>query len=127
VRVVGRWGYVAGRGSGARKQAVVRRGCELEPGSYFDPHTAFSGASVWIGTNGALICTDGLVRATPKRRSTSSEEPLRTGKVGRPRLILPQGVTIAQEVIKRYARRRVISVCGSAGSDRSRRGRCDAP
>ncbi len=36
-------------------------------------------------------------------------EPLRTGRVGRPRLILPEEVMIAQ-TIKKYARRRVIGV-----------------
>ena len=36
-------------------------------------------------------------------------EPLRTGKRGRPRLLLPESLMIAQ-AIKRYARRRVIGV-----------------
>jgi hypothetical protein len=34
-------------------------------------------------------------------------EPLRTGKRGRPRLLLPEGLMVAQ-LIKRYARRRVL-------------------
>jgi hypothetical protein len=36
-------------------------------------------------------------------------KPLRTGKRGRPRLLLPQGLMVAQ-AIKRYARRRVTGV-----------------
>jgi hypothetical protein len=36
-------------------------------------------------------------------------KPLRTGKRGRPRLLLPEGLMVAQ-VIKRYAQRRVVGV-----------------
>ena len=55
-----------------------------------------------------LLCTDGLA-SYPKAAIHLFREPLRSGRVGRPRLILPEGVMIAQ-VIKRYARRRVIGV-----------------
>src|SRR5215210_1141948 len=55
-----------------------------------------------------LLCTDGLA-SYPKAAIHLFREPLRTGRVGRPRLILPEGVMIAQ-VIKRYSRRRVIGV-----------------
>ena len=55
-----------------------------------------------------LLCTDGLP-SYPKAAIHLFRKPLRTGRVGRPRLILPEGVMIAQ-VIKRYARRRVIGV-----------------
>ncbi len=55
-----------------------------------------------------LLCTDGLA-SYPKQAIHLFREPLRTGKVGRPRLILPEGVMIAQ-VIKRYAKRRVVGV-----------------
>ncbi len=55
-----------------------------------------------------LLCTDGLA-SYPKQAIHLFREPLRTGKVGRPRLILPEGVMIAQ-AIKRYARRRVVGV-----------------
>ncbi len=55
-----------------------------------------------------LLCTDGLA-GYPKAAIHLFREPLRTGRVGRPRLILPEGVMIAQ-VIKRYAKRRVIGV-----------------
>jgi transposase-like protein len=55
-----------------------------------------------------LLCTDGLA-SYPKAAIHLFREPLHTGRVGRPRLILPEGVMIAQ-VIKRYARRRVIGV-----------------
>jgi hypothetical protein len=55
-----------------------------------------------------LLCTDGLA-SYPKAAIHLFREPLRTGRVGRPRLILPEGLMIAQ-LIKRYARRRVIGV-----------------
>jgi hypothetical protein len=55
-----------------------------------------------------LLCTDRLA-SYPKQAIHLFREPLRTGRVGRPRLILPKGVMIAQ-LIKRYARRRVIGV-----------------
>jgi transposase-like protein len=55
-----------------------------------------------------LLCTDGLA-SYPKAAIHLFREPLRTGGVGRPRLILPEGVMIAQ-VIKRYAKRRVVGV-----------------
>lgn len=55
-----------------------------------------------------LLCTDGLA-SYPKAAIHLFREPLLTGRVGRPRLILAEGVMIAQ-VIKRYSRRRVIGV-----------------
>src|SRR5215208_8213599 len=55
-----------------------------------------------------LLCTDGLA-SYPKAAVHLFREPLRTGRVGRPRLILPEGVMIAQ-AIKRYAKRRVVGV-----------------
>ncbi len=55
-----------------------------------------------------LLCTDGLA-GYPRAAIHLFREPLRTGKPGRPRLILAEGVMIAQ-VIKRYAKRRVVGV-----------------
>jgi hypothetical protein len=55
-----------------------------------------------------LLCTDGLA-AYPKQALKVLREPLRTGKRGRPRLLLPEDIMVAQAV-KRYARRRVIGV-----------------
>ena len=55
-----------------------------------------------------LLCTDGLA-AYPKQALSVLREPLRTGRRGRPRLLLPEGLMVAQ-VIKRYARRRVVGV-----------------
>ncbi|MCA1606889.1 MAG: hypothetical protein LC775_15790 [Acidobacteria bacterium] len=55
-----------------------------------------------------LLCTDGLA-AYPKQALKVLREPLRSGKRGRPRLLLPDGVMVAQ-AIKRYARRRVTGV-----------------
>ena len=57
-----------------------------------------------------LLCTDGLA-SYPKQALKVFSEPLRTGKRGRPRLLLPEGLMVAQ-AIKRYARRRVIGVVG---------------
>src|SRR5215211_7007132 len=55
-----------------------------------------------------LLCTDGLA-SYPKAAIHLFREPLRTSKPGRPRLILPEEVMIAQ-AIKRYAKRRVVGV-----------------
>ncbi len=55
-----------------------------------------------------LLCTDGL-SSYPKQALKVLREPLRTGKRGRPQLLLPEGLMIAQAV-KRYARRRVKEV-----------------
>jgi transposase-like protein len=55
-----------------------------------------------------LLCTDGL-SSYPKQALSVLREPLRSGGPGRPRLLLPEGLMIAQ-VIKRYSRRRVIGV-----------------
>lgn len=55
-----------------------------------------------------LLCTDGLA-CYAKQALRLFREPLRTGRVGRPRLLLPEGVMIAQ-IVKRYKRRRVIDV-----------------
>jgi transposase-like protein len=55
-----------------------------------------------------LVCVDGLAGyATAIRRAF--RVPIRTGRRGRPRLVLPPGVLIGQ-VVKRYARRRVVGV-----------------
>jgi hypothetical protein len=55
-----------------------------------------------------LLCTDGL-SSYPKQALSVLREPEYTGKRGRPRLLLPEGLMIAQ-AIKRYARRRVVEV-----------------
>jgi hypothetical protein len=55
-----------------------------------------------------LLCTDGLA-SYPKQALKVFSKPLRTGKVGRPRLLLPEGLMVAQ-AIKRYARRQVIGI-----------------
>jgi len=55
-----------------------------------------------------LLCTDGL-SSYPKQALKVFSEPLLTGKRGRPRLLLPKGLMVAQ-AIKRYDRRRVIGV-----------------
>ena len=55
-----------------------------------------------------MLCTDGLA-AYPKQALKVLREPLRTGKRGRPRLLLPESLMVAQAV-KRYAQRRVIGV-----------------
>jgi hypothetical protein len=45
----------------------------------------------------------------PKEALKLFRQAIRTGKAGRPRLVLPEGVMVAQ-VIKRYANRRVKEV-----------------
>jgi len=59
-------------------------------------------------TAAALLCTDGLASyATQARRAF--REAVRTGRGGRPRLVLPAGVLLAQAV-KRRTKRRVVGV-----------------
>jgi hypothetical protein len=55
-----------------------------------------------------LLCTDGLA-SYPAQALRAFREAQRTGRAGRPRLVVPAGVAIAQ-VIKQYARRRVAGV-----------------
>ncbi len=55
-----------------------------------------------------LLCTDGLI-SYPRQALRCFRQPVRTGGRGRPRLILPPGVLIAQ-AIKRYTKRRVRAV-----------------
>jgi transposase-like protein len=64
-------------------------------------------ASVGVGT-GLLVCVDGLASyVTAFRRAF--RVPLHTGRVGRPRLVLPDGFLLGQ-VVKQYAHRHVIAV-----------------
>ncbi len=58
-----------------------------------------------------LLCTDGLA-SYAKQALGIFREARHTGRVGRPRLILPEGVMIAK-VVKRYARRRLVEVLRS--------------
>jgi len=55
-----------------------------------------------------LLVTDGLA-SYAKQALHVFREPLRTGKRGRPRLVLPGGVMVAR-IKKRYQRRRVVEV-----------------
>ena len=57
---------------------------------------------------GVLLCSDGLA-SYPKEALRLFREALYTGGRGRPRLILPEGVMVAQ-LIKCYAKRRVKEV-----------------
>ena len=55
-----------------------------------------------------LLCTDGLA-CYAKQALLIFRQALRTGRVGRPQLILPEGAMVAR-VKKRYERRRVVEV-----------------
>jgi hypothetical protein len=57
---------------------------------------------------GLLLSTDGL-SSYPEQALKVFGEPLRTGKRGRPRLLMPEGLMVPQ-ALKRYARRRVTGV-----------------
>jgi transposase-like protein len=73
-----------------------------------------------------LLCTDGL-SSYPKQALKVFSEPLLTGKRGRPRLLLPEGLMVAQ-AIKRYARRRVTGVlrCVVRGTQEAVHSRLDS-
>ncbi len=59
-------------------------------------------------TQGVLLCADGLRSYVTQARRVF-REAVPTGGPGRPRLVLPPGVLIAQ-VVKQYANRRVVGV-----------------
>ena len=59
-------------------------------------------------TQAILLCVDGLSSYVSQARHVF-REAVRTGQPGRPRLVLPAGVLLAQAV-KRYAQRRVVGV-----------------
>jgi transposase-like protein len=59
-------------------------------------------------TRAVLLCTDGLA-GYAKQAATLFREAHRTGRRGRPRLVLPDGVLLAQ-AIKRHAGRRLAGV-----------------
>jgi transposase-like protein len=59
-------------------------------------------------TGAVLLCTDGL-GSYPKQAAILFRQAQRSGRRGRPRLVLPDGVLLAQ-AIKRYAGRRLASV-----------------
>ena len=74
-------------------------------------------------TQGVLLCVDGLSSYVAQARRVF-RDPVPSGKAGRPRLVLPAGVMIAQAV-KRYAQRRVVGVTrrvvrGTAAAVRAR-------
>jgi hypothetical protein len=80
-----------------------------------------------VGACGAfktlLLCTGGLF-SYPKQALSVLREPLRIGKRGRPRLLLPEGLMVAQ-AIRHYARRRVVGVvrrvvCGTEAAVEAR-------
>ena len=59
-------------------------------------------------TQAILLCVDGLCSYVSQARQVFRQR-VPTGKPGRPRLVLPAGVMIAQAV-KRYAKRRVVGI-----------------
>ncbi len=73
----------------------------------------------WGMASGLLVCVDGLASyGTAFRRAFRL--PVHTGRVGRPRLVLPDGFLLGQAV-KQYAKRRVTGVvhrvvCGSVAA-----------
>ncbi len=88
-------GVVSPRRDGALIAALVRqvRACATGLGG--------------VGT-GLLVCVDGLASyVTAFRRAF--RVPVRTGRIGRPRLVLPEGFLFGQ-VVKQYADRHVVAV-----------------
>ena len=74
-------------------------------------------------TQALLLCVDGLSSYVSQARRAFRER-VPTGRAGRPRLVLPAGVLIAQ-VVKQYAKRRVVGVArrvvqGAAGAVQAR-------
>lgn len=72
-----------------------------------DPRAAYPGTLLWSRREDPLV-TDGL--SSYKNQALKVfREALHTGKVGRPKLALAEGIMIAR-VLKRYQRRRVVEV-----------------
>ena len=82
---------------------MVGRGGELEAGSRSDPKAALAGTRHGLREGGAC-CTDGL-SSYRKEALRLFREALRTGRAGRPALLLPEGVMVAQAVEHRARRR----------------------
>lgn len=109
------WGrHVGGRGWMALALAVPSR---LWLGGGVSPHRdgaliaalvrLVRATTAGVGA-GRLVCVDGLASyVTAFRRAF--RVPVRTGRVGRPRLVLPEGFLLGQ-VIKQYAQRHVVGV-----------------
>ena len=73
-----------------------------------DRRAAYPGTLLWPPREDPALVTDGL--ASYKSQALKVfREALHTGKVGRPKLALAEGIMIAR-VLKRYRRRRVVEV-----------------
>jgi hypothetical protein len=100
---------VAGLRARSAKPAVVGGRHKLEAGPRADPRAAHADQGLRGPVAEVLLCTDGLASSYAKQALLLFREALRAGRVGRPRLLLPDGVMVAR-VKKRYARRRVVEV-----------------
>ena len=78
------------------------------PRRVVDPRTAYPGTLLWPRREDPALVTDGLASYRSQALKVF-RKPLHTGKVGRPKLALAEGLMIAR-VLKRYQRRRVVEV-----------------
>ena len=69
---------------------------------------AYAGARVWLGEQG-LAGNRRALASYAKQALRVFRKSLRTGKRGRPKLVLAEGIMVAK-VKKRYERRRVVEV-----------------
>jgi transposase-like protein len=93
---------------GGEKPAVVGRGHKPLPRWAVDTLAAGADTSMRGPVEHILMVTDGLASYKSQAQKVF-RRPLRTGKVGRPTLVLAEGVIVAR-VIKRCQRKRVVEV-----------------
>ena len=103
----GRCALLAGICPGGKEQAVVGRVDQRTPRPRTDPYSTYPGESVWA--HRADLASNRWPCQLRIQALHVFRKPLRTGKVGRPRLVLPATVMI-EKVKKRYQRRRVVEV-----------------
>jgi len=102
VKMVGRRVWMAIR---LRRMAVPAR---LWLGGGVSPHRDRALIQSLVESPAILVCVDGLASSVTAFLRVF-RHPISTGKRGRPRLVVEQGLLIGQ-VVKQYARRRVVSV-----------------
>src|SRR5215208_5959018 len=101
------WGLLVSFCDGGKEQAMAGFSDQSTARREVDPRAADPGAPLWPRRED-LVVTDGLASYASQALKVF-RKPLHSGKVGRPRLVLPAGVMVAR-VIKCYRRRRVVEV-----------------
>jgi hypothetical protein len=103
-----RWSLLVSFCDRGKEQAMARFSDQPTPRRAVDRRAAYPGTLLWSRREDPALVTDGL--ASYKSQALKVfREALHTGKVGRPKLALAEGIMIAR-VLKRYQHRRVVEV-----------------